>query len=167
MDIRVSSGMDKYTGDTTILLSWVESTATANGWRSPRNRKPCTRDLEDQTTAIAGTFARRTALKQSFTERRAASSITGSGQRRCRQVWPTWSSRSSPGGTQPWDQLQGRNGRRLAAGTRGDLLHLRVGLARPRAAQEADTASGNTTARPTVQPPAAQEETTVLRATID
>ncbi|KAK7973736.1 hypothetical protein PG989_015584 [Apiospora arundinis] len=141
MDIRVSSGMDEYTGDTIILLSWVESRATANGWRSPRNRKPCTRDLEDQTTAIAGTFARRTALKQSFTERRAASSITGSGQR--------------------------RNGRRLAAGTRNNLLHLRVGLARPRAAQEVDTASGNTTARPTVQPPAAREETTVLRATID
>ncbi|KAK7914921.1 hypothetical protein PG985_012624 [Apiospora marii] len=53
MDLQIQSSMDEYHKDTDIALSWLESTATSNGWRIPTDRELVTRDLIIQATNLA------------------------------------------------------------------------------------------------------------------
>ncbi|KAK8064640.1 hypothetical protein PG994_007278 [Apiospora phragmitis] len=58
MDLEISSSMDEYRRDTDIVLWWLETTATSNGWKKPADRDLSTRDLVNQSNIIVNASVR-------------------------------------------------------------------------------------------------------------
>ncbi|KAK8016837.1 hypothetical protein PG993_015026 [Apiospora rasikravindrae] len=54
MDVQVSSKIDEYSRDTAIIIWWLQSTSSDNGWVAPADGKIITRHLRDQARIIVG-----------------------------------------------------------------------------------------------------------------
>ncbi|KAK7962091.1 uncharacterized protein PG986_002916 [Apiospora aurea] len=89
MDVRVSSRIDEYSRDTAIIIWWLQSTSSENGWVAPSNGEIVTRQLREQADIIVNASVRMPLyVKRAFSRALALRKIC--------QVWFEVGNRTTP-----------------------------------------------------------------------